>query len=736
MNTNFRENDIKRAQLLFLVINAAFSVLLIIRILRTPHWEPWFIPVVAVMGIGIWIVYFKNLFSMRLRTIVIAGTSLVFLYFYGTHPEVINYEFPLCIGFFTTACAALDEHILTFGGIGGYFFALIYHTIILRDPTVITNNYLSIIVMLTVLFYSRFLIGKHAKELKDFDDNIKKIEQERKSREDFLANVSHELRTPVNAISGMTDVLLKRDLAPEIKEEILAIEKAGRRLSAQIDDILDFSEIISGSLVDESESYFFSDFVRELKTSWKESENEGDNKIVWNIDSKIPAVLLGDKKKIKHVFGNIFGNALKCQAGGTISIDIHARPEEYGINLLISVKDEGGGISQEDIDRAYYGRFEGTNKNNHQEGLKLGLAISNGLVRFMNGFLIFDSSKGEGTTVTITVPQKVVDKEYWREGDVVMDFMDHVLDLSGCRMLVVDDDHMNLNVTKKMLSTYGGEIITVDSGYSALELCKSDEFDLIFMDHMMPGMDGIETYRAIKTHPASKNRDTAFIALTANAVSGAKEMFLEEGFSEFVSKPIDRRALEHAIHKLIKGLEPKDRAERHEHLEIASDISQETTQDNTPEMEVVESSADTASMEAVEPMEVVEAVAPQQAMEDQGGDKLKLLSDYGVNTADALTYCAGSEEFYCMMLSDFCSQIEDKITELSGYMEASDEENYRIKIHALKSNTKTLGFDEISEMARLSEMACKEDRFSEARDSHDSIMAKLKEIEELLTKIQ
>lgn len=687
-NYSTRENNIRRAHLLFLIINAAFSILLIIRILRPPVWELWFIPVVIVMGVGIWVVYFKNLFSLRARTIIIAGTSLLFLYFYGTHLEVLFFEFPLCIGFFTTACAALDEHVLTIAGVAGYFLGLLYHVIVLGDPSIIAQSYLSIIVMFTVLFYSRFLIAKHSKELESFDESIKRMEDERKSRENFLANVSHELRTPVNAIMGMADILLQRELDGDVREDILAIEKAGRRLSNQINDILDFSEIISDSLIDESESYLFSDLVKELKSIHTGMDSEGNTSIVWDIDSRIPAVLYGDRKKIRHIFINILGNAFECQSGGSVYISVRSRNEVYGINLLISVRDEGEGIKQEDINRAYYGRFEGSGSSNRQEGLKLGLSIANGLVRFMNGFVIFESKEGVGTTVKITIPQRVMDSEYWKEEAIDTDDESDLLDLSDKKILVVDDDYMNLNVAKKMLSIYGGEIKQADSGFSALELCKIEQFDIIFMDHMMPGMDGIETYRAIRSNAASRNKDTIFIALTANAVSGAKETFISEGFADFVSKPIDRKALERAIKKVVK-----DGSKR-----------------NNTEM-------------LAEP-------------EHTENDRLNILEKYGVNTGDALNYCAGSEDFYYMMLSDFSGQIEDRIAELSEYMESGDEDNYRIKIHALKSNTKTLGFDEISEMSRLSEMACKEGRFEEARESHAGIMDKLREIEDLINKIK
>ncbi|MDR2594483.1 MAG: response regulator [Fibromonadaceae bacterium] len=379
-----------------------------------------------------------------------------------------------------------------------------------------------------------------------------KADEANETKSKFLANMSHEIRTPMNAIIGMAELALREYMTSIAKEYILTVKQAGTNLLSIINDILDFSKIESGKLEIIPINYKFSFLINDVVNIIRMMITDSRLRFEINIDSKIPNMLFGDEIRIRQVLLNILGNAVKYTKKGFISFSVNGEIIGDTILLTMTVADSGIGIRKEDLEKLFddFVRFDFA-VNKDVEGTGLGLAITKNLVKMMNGNISVQSEYGKGSTFTVKLPQKI---RYCESFDAIKsDSVTIKFNAPKARILVVDDIDTNLKVAKGLMLPYKMQVDLCLSGIEAIERVKANDYDLVFMDHMMPEMNGIEATKRIRKMYAN----LPIIALTVNAVSGAKEMFLSNGFSDFLSKPIDIIKLNSILEKWL----PEDKRE-------------------------------------------------------------------------------------------------------------------------------------------------------------------------------
>jgi signal transduction histidine kinase/CheY-like chemotaxis protein len=356
----------------------------------------------------------------------------------------------------------------------------------------------------------------------------------------FLAKMSHEIRTPMNAIAGMAELALREDKPDLVRKHIITIKRAGTHLLSIINDILDISKIENKKLEIIPSDYSFSSMINDVVNIIKIRIVDSGLRFDVNIDSNIPDYLFGDEKRIRQVLLNILDNAVKYTEKGFISFSANGEIKEDTVLLTIEVEDSGIGIKSGDL-KKLFGEFVQVNIE-YKKGIDytgLGLSIAKNLIKMMNGDISVKSEYGKGSTFIIKLPQKISSYETFdsiKDNDITVKF-----NAPNARVLVVDDIDVNLEVAEGLMQPYKMQVDLCMSGAKAIEMVKANSYDLVFIDHMMPEMGGVEATKLIR-EMAKENPHYAnlpIIALTANAVLGVKEMFLANGFNDFLSKPID-----------------------------------------------------------------------------------------------------------------------------------------------------------------------------------------------------
>ena len=392
-----------------------------------------------------------------------------------------------------------------------------------------------------------------------------KIEAENasKAKENFLANISHEIRTPLNVVLGMNEMLYNETDIKLIKEYSNNIDEAGKNLLNTINDVLDFSKIQSGKLDIVKSDYNLKETVTNItELLRKKFETKG---LLLNIDinNDIPQTLIGDKMRIEQILLNLMDNSLKYTAAGKIKVEVNAQKiDKDNVNVIISVKDTGCGISKNDIDNLFtsFKRLE-EDKNRVFEGTGLGLAITKKLIDAMGGKIEVESEVGVGSKFTIIIPHEIsTSKENIKEeSKTEVINTNEELDIPNINILAVDDNKTNLLVFKGLLKKTNAKIDTTLKGSEAIELFKSNNYDIVFLDHMMPEMDGIEVLKKIRELEKDKEKKTPVIVLTANAMEGSKEEYLAYGFNDYLSKPVNGAALKSTLKKYLFDNESNDK---------------------------------------------------------------------------------------------------------------------------------------------------------------------------------
>ena len=585
-----------------------------------------------------------------------------------------------------------------------------YHLFVIHSiPLESLRDVVSLIQRFTNVLFVEFLVLVWTK--RNFEDNnrlmgmIAELEKAESSKDDFVANVSHEIRTPINTICGMSEIILNEELSQGVKEKVIDIQRAGRSLMGVVSDILDFSELQSEEIQIEEESYHLSSTIKDVVNMALAYKNDKKIDFVVECDPEIPRGLLGDEKKIRRIIIKLVNNAIKFTETGCVTLSIGYRREEYGINLSFAVKDTGIGMREENLEKLFttFSQVDSSRKR-RSGGLGLGLAISQALVQKMGGTITVRSKWGKGTIVRFVVPQKVVDETpigtvhnqrfKVREDEKATEMpketpvLENKIENNDVHVLVVDDNSMNLRVAEEMLATYGIKVTKAYSGEEALDKITSMDYDFVFMDHMMPQMDGVETLHNIRKKIGSYYQNVPVIALTANAVAGNREKLLKEGFNDFLEKPIERSVLERVLRRTLP-----------EHKFAA----------------------------------VKNVVFTEQGLPAKGNSEwLSLLEDSGLDVKKAIMYCNGKEAYY-KILQGYCREGEKMEQQLEELYRKRDWKNYTIAVHGLKSAMHSIGALKLSEVAKGLEMAGKGENVDYIIEHHNRLMVEFKY---LFTKLQ
>lgn len=402
-----------------------------------------------------------------------------------------------------------------------------------------------------VVFIMYFTIeNPDVKMIEQLDLAKRQAESANMAKTEFLSNMSHEIRTPLNAIVGFSQALETEDIPESAKEEVKDIIMASNGLLEIVNGILDISKIEANKLEIINNNYSFKNVFDDLISLTKARMGETNLEFKYTLDPTIPAVLYGDHSRVKQVILNILTNAVKYTKEGFVDFKVNSVVQGDVCRLIISVEDSGIGIKSENIDKLFT-NFErlGVEKAITIEGTGLGLAITKKLVELMNGTIVVQSIYGKGSKFTIAIDQKIIATEIQEETPKESNEEITLIDCTGKKILVVDDNKINLKVATRLLTDYKIEIVTANSGQECIDkISNGENYDLIFMDDMMPKLSGVETFRKLKE---SKEFNIPVIALTANAISGMKEKYLEDGFNDYLAKPIEKKELNRVIIKFL-----------------------------------------------------------------------------------------------------------------------------------------------------------------------------------------
>lgn len=426
-------------------------------------------------------------------------------------------------------------------------FQLIYPTIIIMG--------LGYVVQIVLMYF--MIENPDLKLIKKIDELKTSVERSSKAKSDFLSNMSHEIRSPMNAIIGFSETILNEDNydTNSVINDVSHIKSSSKTLLEIINNILDISKIETGSDTLEMKEYSLKTHIIDW-TGIVDARLEGKNiKFILEVDKEIPNKLYGDATKIFQVVLNILTNAVKYTEVGRIKMTI-ARSFDANRNLVLNFKvsDTGFGIKEEDYDKVFqkFSRLDSATTN-EIEGTGLGLVLTKKYAELMGGQIWFESEYGAGTTFYFNVPQKIVDPTPMGDitSDINEDINKNLIDCSNYSVLIVDDDELNLKVTERLLGGYKFKIETMSDPLECITKFKMGaRYDIVFLDHVMPKIDGIELVHIIKS--LKDNYIPPVVALTANAITGVREMYLKEGFDEYISKPIDINELDRIIEKYFK----------------------------------------------------------------------------------------------------------------------------------------------------------------------------------------
>lgn len=522
--------------------------------------------------------------------------------------------------------------------------------------------------------HSKQIIGENGKrqgcvilildmtDIKAYINEIKRVRQQAEkasvAKSEFLANMSHEIRTPMNAIIGLNDIIMEECGDPNIYAHAKDVQSAAKNLLAIINDILDLSKVEAGKMELVYTDYHLKTVVGEVVAMMDMAASKRGLIMKYECDSSLPCRYNGDEGRIKQILINILNNAIKFTKEGYVRAYVTGQPGEKEDEELITfrVEDTGCGIREKDLAKIFEDfRQVDSKRNRSVEGTGLGLAIVKHLVELMGGTINVESVYGEGTTVTITIPQKIVDRRSLAEvPEIPQAELENgeVFSAPDVKVLVVDDNVVNRKVARGFLKSYAFDLSEAESGPEAIEMVRSTRYDMIFMDHMMPMMDGIEAAEIIRRDCGENGTSPIMIALTANAMEGMRERFLACGFQDFIAKPLDRKELNQLLLRWI----PEERR--------------------------------------------------QTGDGGQAGRPLdpSSFSIAGLDMDAAARYFSGSEEGFVDLLELYCADGRRK-TALLRELAGSDISRYQVEVHALKSASANIGAMELSAMARAQEDA-------------------------------
>ncbi len=642
-------------------------------------WEFWVPPLILIGTVSLWVMHITNKPDIETRKVEYLVFTMLCAFYHGVHRSSF-YDVAIVFALTMVVFSFMDK-IYMMNLLFAEFFILIIIQLFLSKSGGITLSKLSIsrlvlhiLVECMVYVACVKVISTRNLMFESEAEKERKMEAVDSDMEDFLSNISHELRTPVNVVNGMSEMLIKRNAG----DEAYSIKDAGTKLAYQIEDIQDYTECKRNKVALDEYEYMSISLINDVVMGFRLLDNDRNLDLVVDMDPKVPNKMLGDVKKLHKIFRHLLENAVKFTKKGGIFVRMYSESTSYGVNLCIEVSDTGIGMDNKTISGISEGMYQANKKRNRSTGgIGLGLFIVYGFAHKMGGFVKIESGRFQGTTVRVTIPQKVIDRtpclgiepgfsgdiifharpdkykvprvrDFYRSmatnlaagikvplysADTIKDienlrkklnvsiiFMgqeeyeenaayfdelckdgivvsvsampgftptpgsgvvvmpkplyaypciriinegknagEHLMEekgkkpsFKGVKALIVDDEPMNLVVATSLFGEYEMETDTAGSGMEAIAKFREGDYDVIFMDHMMPEMDGVEAMKLIKAAAAEMNRDILVIALTANAVSGAKEMFIAEGFDGFIAKPINIADFERVMLRELK----------------------------------------------------------------------------------------------------------------------------------------------------------------------------------------
>jgi signal transduction histidine kinase/CheY-like chemotaxis protein len=550
-----------------------------------------------------------------------------------------------------------------------------------------------------ILAKENLLMSMEEEKVQEITRHKEEAEAANRAKSFFLAFMSHEIRTPLNAIIGFAEILLQRRLPRDVREDLEKIHAAGTVLMGLINNILDFSKIESTGMELASLEYHVPSMINDILQMNLIRIGKKPINLELEIDETLPLKLRGDELRVKQILNNILSNAVKYTKEGKVILQISWRQEgEDTAALTFVVKDTGQGIKEEDLGKLFspYTQFNtGTNRN--IEGTGLGLTITKSLVELMNGNISVESEYGKGTTFAVVIKQQIADaapsgretvenlKRFKLSSAAPGRKIPSRKYMGEARILVVDDVIMNLEVVKGLVRPYGLTMDGVGSGREAVDLiqAESPRYDLIFMDHMMPGMDGMEASRLIRNLDSAYAKKIPIITLTANIMSRDADMLLSNGIDDFLSKPIDIPQLNDILEKWI----PKEKQ-----------IGRPPPEDGG---------------------------SPPPSGE--------ALSIRGVDTRRGRFNTGGTEKGYLAVLSIFCSEMRDNINRIQEALETRDFLLYTTLVHALKGSARSIGAIRMGDHAAELEEAGKKRNLSGMEEKTGPLLSELQEVIEQIT---
>ena len=493
------------------------------------------------------------------------------------------------------------------------------------------------------------------------------------AKSQFLANVSHEIRTPINTILGMDEMILRENNDPQIQRYASDIKNSGATLLSIVNDILDISKIEAGQMNIVPDKYDITKMIKDLLSFSEIKAKEKNISFNYTIEPDLPRYLYGDEVRIKQVITNLLSNAFKYTEKGSVTLSVHyAELDNDDIALSVAVSDTGMGIKEEDRQKMF-AKFERLDeqRNHHIEGTGLGLSITQNLLELMGSDLKFITEYGTGSTFGFSVKQKKMSDEKaggFDRSEVQSVKYSYAASFIApkAEILAVDDNSMNLEVVRSLLKRTKVNVDTASSGKECLEKVKKHRYHIILLDHMMPEMDGIETFEKIRSED-NFCKDTPVIILTANAVSGSKNMYLSKGFDDYLSKPVEGNALERILV---------------EHL-------------------------------------------PEELVQKVNFSCEKTAADFdfeNINAETGLRYSGNNAAMYGNMLDIYFNNSTEITERLTDAFDSNDIKNYEIVVHSLKSTSLGIGAEKLSEEARLLEKAAKGNDFDYIKAHHKETM--------------
>lgn len=528
-----------------------------------------------------------------------------------------------------------------------------------------------------------------------------------RAKSDFLANMSHEIRTPINAILGLNEIIMKETDDKEVLSYSNQIVSAGRALLSIVNDVLDLSRIESGKIELNPAPYRLGMLVNECYNLISIKAFDKNLDLKFEVDETLPSGYIGDVVRIRQILINLLSNALKYTPKGTVRMKVSGFTKDSVFYLKISVSDTGIGIRSEDL----AGIFESfkrvdEGRNRKVEGTGLGLSISKYLVDLMRGEISVTSVYGEGSTFTVTIPQQIEDMTpigNYKPTDAGDSGVMRVssFEAPGAHVLVVDDVDTNLVVFCGLLKKTKIKIDMASDGFEAIRLAERTKYDIIFMDHMMPEMDGVETLHKIKQDPVGINKDTPVVMLTANAIYGVKDEYLSEGFDDYISKPLRGEVLEGMVRKFLEKETNKQLLQKYADERPGSAFG-ETVYSGTDRYVGVNKFQSKEDAIAEAQRTILEKNSSAESPEIKA-----LRNDFGdfLDIDTALMYSGNDPELFMEIASSY---LHNDLTEkLKGFYEKGDYENYRIKVHSLKSSSLNIGAIAMSKKATDMDAAIK-----------------------------